>query len=289
MQRTWIGFALAASLLAVPCAALAGPSTYDLGVFLGQPDPFAAAFYGQQAASPVLIAPAAIPTLGPTVPAAVIAGAPPATVPVEVRLTPAAPPTRNFLGLALDRAYFSLSAGTVVANKTKNQGGGVNNTHDYDAGIGLTGAYGYRWREGVTTEVEIAWRRVPVGTITEASTGVAQTASGTISLWSILANATKEFDWDRPLTPYVLGGLGFAFYSANAVTAADSTIVSNGDWVIAYQLGGGFMTPLRGRWWLDASYRYFLTTQPELANADARIFKSDHDSHNLSLGLRYHL
>ena len=105
----------------------------------------------------------------------------------------------------------------------------------------------------------------------------------------ILANATYEFPNQYRTTPYALGGLGFARYSALSVAAAGSSTVKSSDWVIGYQLGAGLVFPLNDRWGLDLSYRYFATTQPELKNAAGVAFKTDVSTHNLLVGARFKL
>lgn len=275
--------ATVAGLMLMPGAGLAGPALYDLGIFLNGADPFAAAFYGQQTAAPqAVMAPAPAPALGQ------FAARPPATVPTQMPMTPAMPDSRTFTGLSLDRAYLVGNIGIASLSEATNSGTGVNNKFAFDSGFAAQVAYGYRWQDRVTTELEVALRAAGAKTVKESG-ATAATATGNVSVLSFLANATYEFPGRYRATPYLMGGLGFARYAASSVAAPGSSTVDSSDWVIGYQLGGGLVYPLAGRWSLDASYRYFATTQPSLKNAAAQTFKTDVSTHNFLVGARYQL
>ncbi|MBT3396504.1 MAG: outer membrane beta-barrel protein, partial [Alphaproteobacteria bacterium] len=253
---------IVAGAIAIPGAALAGPTTYDLSIFLGAPDPFAAAFYGATpgtilAAPPVAPAPFARAPIAPgpvtprpVAPVAAIAAAAPAVVPIKspvVTVPETQSTVRRVAGLALDRAYLVGNVGFVSASDATNSGTGVNNKWIFDSGLMVQAAYGYRWQERATTEVEVAWRSVGAKTVTESG-GAAIKATGDVSVMSVLANVTYEFPNGYQVTPYALGGLGFARYTAASVTAPGSSTVKSNDWVIGYQFGAGLIYPLGDRW-----------------------------------------
>ena len=306
MRKALIAAAFAGAI-AIPGLAVAGPSLYDISILLGADDPFAAAFYG---VAPVLpteipalqpapitrgpfpptpVAPQPIP-IAPTVPVAVAAAAPTA-VPVEVRLDPVAQrdsTVRWIMGLALDRAYLAGSIGVLTGGDASNSGTGVNNKWVFESGILAQAAYGYRWQDRTTTEIEIAGRAVGAKTVKESG-GAAVKATGNVTVLSFMANVTYEFPNQYQVTPYALGGMGFARYSAASVAAAGSSTVKSDDWVIGYQLGAGLLYPLNDKWALDVSYRHFATTQPELKNAAGLAFKTDVSHHNFLMGARFKL
>ena len=195
---------------------------------------------------------------------------------------------RTFAGLALDRAYLAGNLGFSSMTDPTNSGTGVNNKWVLESGFVLQAAYGYRWTDRATTEIEIASRANGAKSVTPSG-GAAVSATGNVAVVSILANATYEFPNQYRTTPYALGGLGFARYSALSVAAAGSSTVKSSDWVIGYQLGAGLVLPLDDRWALDVSYRFFATTQPELKNAAGVAFKTDVSTHNPLVGARFKL
>jgi len=295
-----------AGAIAIPGTAVAGPSLYDIRILLGADEPFAAAFYGvapglsteipaflpapitRAPFSPTPVAPQPMP-IAQTVTVAIEADAPTA-VPVEVRLDPVTqrdPTVRQIMGLALDQAYLAANFGFLTAGDASNSGTGVNNKWVFESGILVQAAYGYRLQD-TTTEIEIAGRAVGAKTVTESG-GAAVKATGNVTVLSFLANVTYEFPNQYQVTPYALGGLGFARYSAARVAAAGSSTVKSDDWVIGYQLGAGLLYPLNDKWTLDVSYRYFATTQPELKNAAGLAFKTDVSHHNFLMGARFKL
>lgn len=284
-----IGWTLAAALVAAPGAALAGPSLYDLTIFLTGVDPFAAAFYGPAPGVPVLPVVTPPPLVGVGRAAATAAEVPDAVV--GATLAPGAAQLRSgrtFAGLALDRPYLVGNLGFSSMTDPTNSGTGVNNKWVLESGFVLQAAYGYRWTDRAATEIEIASRANGAKSVTRSG-GAAVSATGNVAVVSILANATYEFPNQYRTTPYALGGLGFARYSALSVAAAGSSTVKSSDWVIGYQLGAGLVLPLDDRWALDVSCRFFATTQPELKNAAGVAFKTDVSTHNLLVGARFKL
>ncbi len=291
MRKALIKMAVA-GLVLTPSAGLAGPALYDLGIFLYGADPFAAAFYGQAPAAPQAVmapAPAPVPGQFAAQPPMMVQQAP-VLMPVTVapQMTPAMPGSTRVAGLSLDRAYLVGNIGFASFADATNTGTGVNNTFAFDSGVTAQIAYGYRWQERVTTELEVAMRATGAKTVKEIG-ATAAVATGNVSVLSFLANATYEFPGRFRATPYLMGGLGFARYAASSVAAPGSSTVDSSDWVIGYQMGGGLVYPLAGRWSLDASYRYFATTQPSLKNAAVQTFKTDVSTHNFLVGARYKL
>ena len=293
---------------------MAGPAAYDLNVFFGA-DPFAQQFWNQGPVSGPLVAPPMAPAVAPPmavpVPAPVL-GAPapapapspagaqqnaqvllepglrpippvvPPAVPVEVRTERAAAAPAP---VGSGRWYMAGGIGIVSFPSAANSGSGVDHSVDFDSGTLVRGALGVAWRPNINLEAELAYRQASAATVTPAG-GAAVTATGSRTVWSLMANGVYGFQTGWPLTPYVLAGAGLATIQADNIDAAGIDASDSSATAFAYQFGFGADFPLSPRWSVDTSYRYFATTKPELKDAAGRTYKSEVAAHNVEVGAR---
>jgi opacity protein-like surface antigen len=156
-------------------------------------------------------------------------------------------------------------------------------TTEYDLGFNVGAASGYDyglWR----AEIELAYRQNDLDTL--AALGSSFNAGGDLSALSLMLNGFVDLPTPGPLTPYLGGGLGMAWVSANDVTADGDPVVDDDDAVFAYQLAAGLGWELMPKVTLDLGYRFFATTDPEFTDVDGDTFESEYMSHNLMAGLR---
>jgi opacity protein-like surface antigen len=106
---------------------------------------------------------------------------------------------------------------------------------------------------------------------------------GDISALSFLVNGYYDFDTKSAWTPYLTAGLGFSMIDVNDLgIAGEGDRMSDDDTVFAYQLGAGIGYAVNDAVTLDASYRYFATSDPDFSGTEAEVA-----SHNIFFGVRY--
>ena len=305
-KRKKLGAIIAGTLIALAAVgAEAGPRTYDLDMFIGA-DPFAAQFWGQTPGElPVT------PVVPPQAPIQVLPVAEPppvAAVELEAGLRPIPPLSAAPVEIYtenLTRFLPSMTGRYMVGNfgvglyaDATNSGASVNHKTAYDSGLAMQIALGYEWSPEWKLEAEFAVRNSTTSSIIPSGTA-AVTATGNLLTTSFMANGVREFNagWLAPrrgrdihrgqFTPYFVLGGGLARVQARNINAAGVSNTNSSDWALAYQLGSGVDYPLSGQWSVDASYKFFATTKPELTNAAGVSYESSLAVHNFFIGTRY--
>lgn len=290
------GFALVALVFASAGAVAKSSATwYDMTRFFNEPHPFAAAPPRMPQVAPPWV-------MSPQVPAAPV---PAATTPPTVapRLMTAAqrPPTPA--GLEAFRTptgktgyYISSNVGSGFQEDATHSSSFIDLESDSNTGFGFAGAAGYAWPGGLRVEAELAYRQygldsltiTRIGNITGLSIG-GFAAEGDVSAFTLMANVAYDFDLGLPFTLFLTGGVGTALIGVNDVKTLGVNIADDSDWVGALQFGGGAVFSFRDRWSLETSYRYLVTTDPELKDSAGDPFDSEFASHNIQFGIRYAL
>ncbi len=170
-------------------------------------------------------------------------------------------------------------------------------SESFDEGwVGLANT-GYRWSNGLRTEIEGGYRRNDVDSATGSITGsTSSTADGDYSSWSAMANVIYDLNHlynasTSSFTPYVGAGIGVARVKL------DSTIngpgfgiplpINDTDTVLAYQGIAGLNYALNDKVDLGVSYRYFWTQDPRF-NTDTGVdFDGEYNNHAILVGLTY--
>jgi opacity protein-like surface antigen len=147
----------------------------------------------------------------------------------------------------------------------------------FDTGFALVGALGMEFGERMRAEIELGYRSSDVDTAASTQFGSWQHArTSDITTTSFMFNGYYDFNPGAQFSPFIGGGLGFA-------NVEGMTWYGQGDdSVLAYQfmIGGTFAVDRNMN--LDFQYRYFGTTDPELAWVEI-----ENTSHNLMVGIRY--
>src|SRR5690606_38170546 len=107
------------------------------------------------------------------------------------------------------------------------------------------------------------------------------------SLLGFMANAAYDFQTPYAITPFVFGGLGLGIVSLNNIHGTGGGSYDSSDTVFAMQAGAGVSTDLSPNLALEASYRYFETTDPELTDSNGAPFTYEYMSHMFMMGMRY--
>lgn len=90
---------------------------------------------------------------------------------------------------------------------------------------------------------------------------------------SLLVNGYYDISAFSGLTPYIGAGIGFAYQD----------VVSDDDWVFAYQGTAGIAMAVSPAMDLDFAYRYFATNDAQFDGVEI-----DYESHNATVGVRFY-
>ena len=141
---------------------------------------------------------------------------------------------------------------------SRNIGADGGSTLEIDQGLGLGLGFGYNFTDKIALHVDGSWTRADYEAKIVTSTGGTTTASGTLDTGTVALNLSYYF-LEGPLTPFVLGGIGWTF--------VDSNIPSG---------------PPQGVCWWDPWVGYVCTSYQNT-------YTNDYFSYNLGLGVRWDL
>jgi opacity protein-like surface antigen len=145
--------------------------------------------------------------------------------------------------------------------------GGSFPTGDLDNDVSYALALGWQFSPNIRAELEGAYRNNDFNNFT-----------GDASTWTWMANGFYDFKNSTPFTPYVGGGIGWAYQNVNNVGFDDS------DSAFVYQLGAGVSYNLTPNAALTADYRWIDTGN---FNHGGGIGDDDYSAHEVRGGVRY--
>lgn len=147
---------------------------------------------------------------------------------------------------------------------------------EMDAGFVVGGAAGYTFDLGsdwtLSAEGELSYRRNEVGDVKDPTTGLGLAGTifstdGSVSSVSLMANAIVAYDFQETgFMPYIGGGIGVAFISANVDISAlgvTANFTDDTDTAFAYQFIAGVAYKFSPNLIVAAEYRYFGITDTE--------------------------
>lgn len=184
---------------------------------------------------------------------------------------------------------------------------------DFDSALGYSAAVGFGW-DALRMEGEISWRDTDVDSIEysrfsvggqELSQEVVNTINSEVELTGsratlgLMTNAWYDVDVGMGFTPYFGGGLGVQYvryeidrprdlssFEPDVVRAARTIGGDDGDWVLAYQVGGGVAYRLMESLVVQVGYRYMGAGDPKLSSLSDSSAKSDAGNHVFRAGIR---
>ncbi|HTO85657.1 MAG TPA: OmpA family protein [Methylomirabilota bacterium] len=149
-----------------------------------------------------------------------------------------------------------------------------NNDIDSDTGWAAIGTLGYRFGNGIRTEIEGGYRHNDADAFSGA-------AGSEVRTWDAMTNVLYDFDLGLPIRPYV--GVGIGGINADAKV---NGFGSDTKWAFGYQGIAGAEYPLSDTLALFADYRYLATQGLDLSpgTSDAR---DEYRSHTVLAGVRW--
>jgi len=160
---------------------------------------------------------------------------------------------------------------------------GFSGEAQYDTGWGIGGAVGHDFGS-MRAELEFTYR---INDFDEVSAlGTTTSADGDMTSLALMLNGYYDFENSSSVTPYLMGGLGFARVEANDLVLSAFEVGSADDMVFAYQLGAGIGFKVSNEVTLDLAYRYFATSDPEFDVVGGGTTEMEYGSHNIIFGVR---
>ncbi|MFY9288558.1 MAG: OmpA family protein [Alphaproteobacteria bacterium] len=158
-----------------------------------------------------------------------------------------------------------------------------NNTIQFDNGWNVNVNGGYAWSNGLRLEGEYFHSRADVEKVTPGIAG-----NGHLSHNNLFGNVYYDWHNSSMFTPYIGGGVGIAFADADQIgPLSNGGNLNDGSTEFAYQAIGGVSAQLDTNWAVTADYRYIATTEPRYNTTAGGSARTDNESHNVVVGLRY--
>jgi outer membrane autotransporter protein len=187
-------------------------------------------------------------------------------------------------------AYITGNLGTAFTKDATNQGSlvpgvGINIESEYDAGIFVSGAVGYRWAQGLAVEGEVLYSNADVDKLTITSVGgtsvsaAGAVSDGDISTLGLMVNGAYNHNTGTPWTPFLMAGVGVAKFSVNDVKVSGVLLADDSDAVFAYQVGAGVDYEVNQQFSVGLGYRFFGTEDPTLKDSTGTKFDSELSQH----------
>lgn len=148
---------------------------------------------------------------------------------------------------------------------------------------------GWRWGNGLRTEVEGGYRRNNVDSVTNCG-GCGD--GGHITAWTAMANALYDIPTQSRFHPYLGVGVGGADVKMGDVGPINGTNFSDSQWAFAYQGIAGISATLADTFEAFVEYRYLGTLDLDLSTATAGgniTSKDRYQNHALMIGARLNL
>lgn len=186
-----------------------------------------------------------------------------------------------------DGLYVSADVGLAMLNDadaTDRSLPGIEASMEYDAGVAVIAALGYRMQQ-FRFEGEIGYQ---VNDFDQQS-GFGQDLDleGDQTALSFLANVYYDIPTNSRFTPFITAGIGFAMVEINDLRYAGATRqqpFSDDDTVLAGQVGAGVSYAVNDKTDVELKYRYFMADDLEFSDGSTLDGPS---SHNIYLGMRY--
>lgn len=206
----------------------------------------------------------------------------------------AAAPSLAMAQEPMESWYLSLGAGVNSLDEVDGiltSSGGVTTDFaiDFETGWAFGGAVGYHW-DMLRLELELSYRENDASDFEGAAT-----TTGDVSQFAQMLNIIFDIPLGESVELSLGAGIGGALVDADitATTLLGTAIVSDDDYVLAYQAIAGLSVDVGERTELFAEYRYFVADGAEL-NGDSvpgpTFVSDDYDmkNHTGLFGLRYY-
>ena len=187
--------------------------------------------------------------------------------------------------------YVRVAGGLGMAQNTDakmTDGTELKDVLEWKSGAAFEGAVGAKM-DMFRAEVAFGYQSADLDKFTVGGgsiTGDALEAAGVTlseSVFSVMVNAYADFDIDGGVTPYLMGGVGYANVDLKVDGDLLNGPVSSSNSAFAWQIGAGVGVKAAENITVDLGYRYFVTADVDGGDG----VKLNCGASNILLGLRY--
>lgn len=205
--------------------------------------------------------------------------------------TPAEDQDRNGWYLSADALLAYTSIDDISTDGTL--AGSLKHDDHEDEVAGLVGAVGYKHRN-LRGEIEYSWRyRFDLDTRVTTGYRMGFGYKNNLETQSVMLNLFWDFDNRSSWTPYVGGGLGYAYNDSDVTRRAFDEFTGQGfgfdDHNFAWSLMAGLNYHINRTWSVRAGYRYVDLGDVKMGDFPdgTRLVGGDYGSHDLTVGIRF--
>ncbi len=181
--------------------------------------------------------------------------------------------------------YFAIEGGGSFQPDQKISGDNVSSELHTDAGVALIGALGFRFDNGVRTELEFNYHRNRIDTIDGTHSQTSPHEAAAAAMVNLLYDLPYH-PFSPRIAPYVGLGVGAAHFDYEDVNPLGTTSMSSSDVGAAFQGIVGVAYNLTNRIALTGDYRYFRTSQGRFQTDDGRHVSANFESQSVMFGVQ---
>jgi len=189
--------------------------------------------------------------------------------------------------------YLSVAAGPNLLMGKKLDGATADLDPDYEIGYAAGGALGYELPLlPIRLEAEVMYRQNDLDQISDGTGTILPGAgkfsgSGSVNVWSAMANGYVFLPVPFGLEPYIGAGLGYAMLDIDGLSGGGVPLVDNKAYTYAYQfIAGVELDIIPGPLDMGLEYRYFGIAKDRVSGS-AGSFDVNYQSHSVMARLRY--
>lgn len=208
-------------------------------------------------------------------------------VPPEIVVIPEPVPTGSFYGAL---SFGGMHLESPITQDVDPSDDYYQGDIEFGQGMGLLGAVGYDFGNGVRVELELSQFNAETGDLNfpdaQAPYDIAET-DGDVRLSSGMINGWYTFG-EGSVRPFVGAGLGMMHASIdNEFYLGDNNGISDTASAMAYMVGVGAEIPMSDTMSIIASYRYLTADGFEMTDNEGTDIEADFDSHLLTVGAMF--
>lgn len=179
--------------------------------------------------------------------------------------------------------YIGVGGGLNAMHSSDIDGPTFNDELNNDEGFVGAGVLGYKYNNGLRSELELGYRKNDVDEINDV------TADGETEVYSAMVNLLFDLDISESVDTYIGGGAGGAFVRHDKVGPTQATRVDDTEFVPAFQGIAGLSYALSNKADIFLNYQYFHAVDPNFKNEANTKVDVDYDSSTVMLGLKVNL